>query len=87
MLKTRKQIRDSFAASGQSITAWAKSKGYTPNTVIAILADDEENPRYKCLRGEAHNIHVAFLPLWLSAIDVSLIAHVGLLRTGTGVRI
>ena len=59
MLKTRKQVRDSFANSGQSITAWAKSKGYTPNTVIAILADDEKNPRYKCLRGEAHNIAVA----------------------------
>ena len=59
MLKTRQQVRDSFAASGQSITAWAKSKGYTPNTVIAILADDEKNPRYKCLRGEAHNIAVA----------------------------
>ncbi|MEG0149196.1 MAG: DNA-binding protein [Comamonas sp.] len=59
MLKTRQQVRDSFAASGQSITAWAKSKGFTPNTVIAILADDEKNPRYKCLRGEAHNIAVA----------------------------
>jgi gp16 family phage-associated protein len=59
MLKTRQEIRDSFANSGQSITAWAKSRGYTPNTVIAILADDEDNPRYKCLRGEAHNIAVA----------------------------
>lgn len=59
MLKNRQQIRDQFANNGQSITAWAKARGYTPNTVIAILADDENNPRYKCLRGEAHNIAVA----------------------------
>ncbi|CAB5646331.1 phage-associated protein, BcepMu gp16 family [Comamonas aquatica] len=58
MLKTRQQIREDFARNGQSITAWAKARGYTPNTVIAILADTETNPRYKCLRGEAHKIAV-----------------------------
>jgi len=26
--------------------------------VIAILADNEANPRLKCLRGDAHNIAV-----------------------------
>lgn len=58
-LKTRQQIREEFGLHGQSITKWAKDRGYTPNTVIAILADNETTPRYKCLRGEAHDIAVS----------------------------
>lgn len=57
-LKNRQQIRDEFAASGVSYSAWARQRGYSPNTVIAVINDDERNPRLKCLRGEAHNIAV-----------------------------
>jgi len=57
-LRTRQQIRDDFARRGQSYTGWAKQRGYTPNMVIAIINDDDVNPRLKCSRGEAHNIAV-----------------------------
>ncbi len=57
-LKTRQQIRDEFAASGVSYSAWARQRGYSPNTVIAVINDNDRNPRLKCLRGEAHNIAV-----------------------------
>lgn len=58
MLKTRSEIRADFARKGQSISGWAKENGYSPNMVIAILSDDEKNPRLKCLRGDAHRIAV-----------------------------
>jgi len=58
MPKTRAQVRAEFASKGWSISAWAKKHGYSPNMVIAVLADNEENPRLKCLRGDAHNIAV-----------------------------
>lgn len=58
MLKTRAQVRDEFARKGQSISGWAKDNRYSVNMVIAILADNEVTPRYRCLRGEAHNIAV-----------------------------
>jgi gp16 family phage-associated protein len=58
MPKTRAHVREEFARKGWSITAWAKQNRYSPNMVIAILADDEANPRLKCLRGDAHNIAV-----------------------------
>ena len=51
-------VREEFAKKGWSISAWAKANGYSPNMVIAILADNEANPRIKCLRGDAHNIAV-----------------------------
>ena len=57
-LKTRQQIRDEFAANGVSYSAWARQRGYSPNMVIAILADNEAHLRLKCLRGDAHNIAV-----------------------------
>ena len=57
-LKTRQQIRDEFAANGVPYSAWARQRGYSPNTVIAIINDDGRNPRLKCLRGDAHNIAV-----------------------------
>ena len=57
-LKKRQQIRDEFAASGVSYSAWARQRGYSPNMVIAIVNDDDGNPRLKCLRGDAHNIAV-----------------------------
>ena len=57
-LKTRQQIRDEFAANGVSYSAWARQRGYSPNMVIAIVNDDDRNPRLKCLRGDAHNIAV-----------------------------
>ena len=56
--KTRQQIRDEFAANGVSYSAWARQRGYSPNMVIAILADNEAHLRLKCLRGDAHNIAV-----------------------------
>ena len=58
MLKTRSQVREEFARKGLSISGWAKNHRYSPNLVIAILADNEANPRLKCLRGDAHNIAV-----------------------------
>ena len=57
-LKNRQQIRDEFAANGVSYSAWARQRGYSPNMVIAIVNDDDRNPRLKCLRGDAHNIAV-----------------------------
>ena len=57
-LKTRQQIRDEFAANGVPYSAWARQRGYSPNMVIAILADNEAHLRLKCLRGDAHNIAV-----------------------------
>lgn len=58
MLKTRAQVRAEFASKGWSISAWARDNGYSPNMVIAILADNEAHLRHKCLRGDAHNIAV-----------------------------
>lgn len=57
-LKTRAQVRKEFAEKGWSISGWAKSHRYSPNLVIAILSDNEANPRLKCLRGDAHNVAV-----------------------------
>lgn len=57
-LKNRQQIRAEFAANGVSYSAWARQRGYSPNMVIAIVNDDDRNPRLKCLRGDAHNIAV-----------------------------
>ena len=58
MPKTRAQVRGEFARKGWSISAWARDNGYSPNMVIAIVNDDDRNPRLKCLRGDAHNIAV-----------------------------
>ena len=58
MIKTRAQVREEFASKGWSISAWARDNGYSPNMVIAIVTDDDRNPRLKCLRGDAHNIAV-----------------------------
>lgn len=57
-LKTRQEVRDEFAANGVSMTDWARQRGYSTSLVLAIIADDERNPKYKCLRGQAHNIAV-----------------------------
>lgn len=59
MVKTRAEVREEFASKGWSISGWAKQNGYSPNMAIAILADNETNPRLKCLRGDSHNIAVA----------------------------
>ena len=59
MTKSRAQVREEFAREGQSMSGWAKARGFSPNMVIAILTDNEASPRLKCLRGEAHNIAVA----------------------------
>lgn len=72
MPKTRAQVRDEFARKGWSISAWARDNGYSPNMVIAILADNEVNPRLKCLRGDAHNIAVQ---LGLKVGEVSRNTH------------
>lgn len=58
MLKTRAEVRAEFASKGWSISGWAKKNGYSTNLVIAILADNEINPRLKCVRGDAHNAAV-----------------------------
>lgn len=73
MLKTRAEVRDEFARKGWSISGWAKQNGYSPNMVIAILADNEANLRLKCLRGDAHNIAVQ---LGLKEGEVSRVAGV-----------
>lgn len=73
MTKSRTQVRAEFATKGWSISAWAKKKGYSPNMVIAILADDEKSPRLKCLRGDAHNIAVE---LGLKTGEISRNQHV-----------
>ncbi len=71
MPKTRAQVREEFARKGWSISGWAKQNGYSPNMVIAILADNEANLRLKCLRGDAHNIAVQ---LGLKEGEVSRVA-------------
>lgn len=71
MLKTRAEVRGEFARKGWSISGWAKQNGYSPNMVIAILADNEANLRLKCLRGDAHNIAVQ---LGLKEGEVSRVA-------------
>ncbi|MCO5356555.1 DNA-binding protein [Acidovorax kalamii] len=58
MVKTRAEVREEFAKKGWSISGWAKLNGYSPNMAIAILADNDVNPRLKCLRGDSHNIAV-----------------------------
>lgn len=57
-LKTRAQAKHDLANQGQSISNWALSRGYPTNLVFAILHDDEQSPKYKCLRGHSHNIAV-----------------------------
>ena len=56
--KNRQQVREEFAASGVSFTEWARQRGYSTSLVLAIVNDDERQPKYKCLRGQAHNIAV-----------------------------
>lgn len=68
MLKTRAEVRQEFARKGWSISAWAKQKRYSANLVTAILSDDETAPRYKCVRGDAHNIAIE---LGLKAGEIS----------------
>lgn len=67
-IRTRAQAREEFASKGWSIAAWAKKHSFSPNMVYTILADDDKNPRVKCLRGDAHNIAVQ---LRLKAVEVS----------------
>lgn len=57
-LKTRTQVRQEFASKGMSFSSWAKARGYSSNMVIAIVNDDETKLRYKCHRGDSHNIAV-----------------------------
>lgn len=57
-LRTRQQAREDFARRGWSYSGWARERRYSPNMVIAIINDDDRNPRLKCTRGEAHNIAV-----------------------------
>ena len=47
-------------AAGDPVGAvWAQFfKAPLPRQVIAIVNDDDRNPRLKCLRGDAHNIAV-----------------------------
>ena len=45
MTKTRAQVREEFASKGWSISAWARDNRYSPNMVIAILADEQGHRR------------------------------------------
>lgn len=58
-LKTRQQIKDEFAQKGWNFSAWARDRSYSSTMVLAIVNDNEHKPRYKCTRGDAHNIAVA----------------------------
>lgn len=57
-LKTRQQFREECARKGISYASISKSNGFNQSLFNAIVNDNDENPRYKCLRGEAHNIAV-----------------------------
>lgn len=57
-LKKRSEVRAEFARRGVSYSAWATQYGYSPNLVIAIVNDDDEQPVRKCARGISHNIAV-----------------------------
>jgi len=58
MVKTRSQVRAEFSRKGWSYSGWATQHGFSPNLVIAIINDDDNAPKRKCLRGESHNIAV-----------------------------
>lgn len=57
--KTRAEALAELARTGQSITGWARQRGYSPVLVSDILNDNEDKPKRKCLRGESHNIAVS----------------------------
>lgn len=58
-LKTRSQAKAELTADGESISSWALTQGFPPAIVLGILNDNEDAPRYKCLRGHSHRIAIA----------------------------
>ena len=46
--------RERFAASGTTIVAWARERGFNPSLVQYVLAG-----KRPCVRGESHRIAVA----------------------------
>lgn len=48
------ELREWFEANGLSVSAWAKARGFAPETVYALLAG-----RTRGRRGEAHAAAVA----------------------------
>lgn len=57
-LKTRRQVREEYAAKGISLASVAKRHGFNQSLFYEILHDNDDAPRRKCLRGESHNIAV-----------------------------
>lgn len=53
-LRSLEQVRRQFAAEGVSVRQWAKSHGYNPRTVYAVLAG-----QLACSRGASHQIALA----------------------------
>ena len=53
MTITPPEIKASFEAEGVSIREWARSRGYNPRTVYAVL-----NGELKARRGVSHRITV-----------------------------
>ena len=52
-MNTPEQVRQQFEAEGISIKEWARSKGYTPRLVYAVI-----NGSVQCKRGKSHKIAV-----------------------------
>lgn len=53
-LRTRQAVRDHLEAHGQTVTAWARSNGFTREQVYAFLAG-----RTKGKRGISHRLAIA----------------------------
>ena len=51
--KTAEQVRHEFIQRGDSISAWAVSRGFNPSQVFNVLAG-----RNKGMRGKSHHIAV-----------------------------
>lgn len=53
MVKSIKQVRDSFSSSGISIAEWARDNNFSPDLVYRILKNNKIPQR-----GESHKIAV-----------------------------
>lgn len=53
MVKTIKQVRDSFSNSGISIAEWARDNNFSPDLVYRILKNNKVPQR-----GESHKIAI-----------------------------
>lgn len=53
-VKTKRQVKAAFRASGLTIKDWARANGFSPGSVYVLLNSDRP-----AIRGEAHRIAVA----------------------------